>query len=75
MISDVLSEAVDSMSEYLKPSEFGSYSGPELRARLIDLLALMEGMRIELDASPSMSRDEVESAKRRLVENLRRRLS
>lgn len=48
MISDVLSDALGKMEDYLA----NGYGEPGQRGRLVVLMAHMEAMRIELDAFP-----------------------
>jgi len=52
MISDVLSEAVRDIREYLKPP-FGYTGDPEMMAKITKVIAEMEALRIELDTPPS----------------------
>jgi len=52
MISDVLSDAVVSIQEYLDHPGTRDCYGGAVRKRIVDLMAQMDALRIELDAPP-----------------------
>lgn len=71
MISDVLFDAKEEIERYLTdPIFFDTYSDPNLRNRLNDLIAKMEEIRIELDTPPNVTAIKEEESLKRVVADL-----
>ena len=82
MISDTLSDAVESIRGYLthKTYEF-TYSDPDLRAHILKVVDEMDSLRASLDASPSemipkdknrlVSKEDIEASMDNDVEGLK----
>jgi hypothetical protein len=54
MISDVLADAVDQIHQWLRTYEGHPY--PDLAEELTDLLARMDKLRVQMDATPPVAR-------------------
>lgn len=52
MISDVLSDAISKINEYLEEPLYGRVYGGEIRDKILSLMDEMEKLRIELDEVP-----------------------